>query len=140
MAERELSIQEKRIELTECERVLSEGNEQLLALRTEIKGMEGQNEFGRREREGLADTIAARRGELERLREKLVAQTADLATLSLEKLIEHRDALDEVRHRAFSDLVSERLLADESFTIFQNHLRDEFSAIEARIQEKTASG
>jgi hypothetical protein len=68
------------------------------------------------------------------------SQTADLATLSLEKLIEHRDALDEVRHRAFSDLVSERLLADESFTIFQNHLRDEFTAIEARIQEKTASG
>ncbi|MBD3872574.1 MAG: TAXI family TRAP transporter solute-binding subunit [Acidobacteria bacterium] len=68
------------------------------------------------------------------------SQTADLASLSLEKLIEHRDALDEVRHRAFSDLVSERLLADESFTIFQNHLRDEFTAIEARIQEKTASG
>jgi len=79
-AERELSIQKKRIELTECERVLSEGSEQLLALRTEIKGMESQNEFGRREREGLADTIAARRGELERLREKLVAQEADLAT------------------------------------------------------------
>ena len=68
------------------------------------------------------------------------SQTADLASLSLEKLIEHRDALDEVRHRAFSDLVSERLLADESFTIFQNHLRDEFTAIEARIQEKTAAG
>jgi len=68
------------------------------------------------------------------------SQTADLATLSLEKLIEHRDALDEVRHRAFSDLVSERLLADESFTIFQNHLRDEFTAIEARIQEKTGAG
>jgi len=80
VAERELSIQEKRIELAECERVLSEGSEQLLALRTEIKGMESQNEFGRREREGLADTIAARRGELERLREKLVAQEADLAT------------------------------------------------------------
>jgi len=32
--------------------------------------------------------------------------------------------------------VNERLLADESFTIFQNHLRDEFAAIEARITEK----
>jgi TRAP transporter TAXI family solute receptor len=68
------------------------------------------------------------------------SQTSDLATLSLEELIEHRDALDEVRHRAFSDLVTERLLADESFTIFQNHLRDEFTAIEARIQEKTGVG
>jgi len=63
-------------------------------------------------------------------------ETEDLGSLSLDKLIEHRDALDEVRRRAFSDLVSERLLADESFTIFQNHLRDEFAAIEARIQEK----
>ena len=67
-------------------------------------------------------------------------QTAELGTLSLEKLTEHRDALDDIRHRAFSDLVSERLLADESFTIFQNHLRDEFTAIEARITEKTNSG
>jgi len=67
-------------------------------------------------------------------------QTEDLASLSLEELVEHRNALDEVRHRAFSDLVSERLLADESFTIFQNHLRDEFSAIEARIQEKASAG
>lgn len=67
-------------------------------------------------------------------------QTADLGSLSLEKLMEHRDALDDIRHRAFSDLVSERLLADESFTIFQNHLRDEFAAIEARITEKTKTG
>jgi TRAP transporter TAXI family solute receptor len=66
-------------------------------------------------------------------------QTADLSLLSLDQLVEHRDALDEVRHRAFSDLVTERLLADESFTIFQNHLRDEFAAIEARITEKSKS-
>jgi len=64
-------------------------------------------------------------------------QTEDLGSLSLDELMEHRDALDQVRHRAFSDLVTERLMADESFTIFQNHLRDEFAAIEARIQEKT---
>jgi hypothetical protein len=67
-------------------------------------------------------------------------QTADLGSMSLDQLIKQRDALDEVRHRAFSDLVTERLLADESFTIFQNHLRDEFTAIEARIKEKTSSG
>lgn len=64
-------------------------------------------------------------------------RTSDLGALSLEELVQHRDALDEVRHRAFSDLVSERLLADESFTIFQNHLRDEFVAIEARIKERS---
>lgn len=67
-------------------------------------------------------------------------QTGALVSLSLDDLIEHRDALEQLRHRAFSDLVSERLLADESFTIFQNHLRDELAAIEARIQEKTNSG
>jgi chromosome segregation protein len=82
VAERELAIQEKRIELAECERVLSEGSEQLLALRTEIKGMESQIEFGRREREALADTVAARRGELTRLREKLVAQEAEAVETS----------------------------------------------------------
>jgi hypothetical protein len=66
-------------------------------------------------------------------------QTADLGSMSIEELIEHRDALDRIRHRAFSDLVSERLLADESFSIFQNHLRDEFAAIEARIEERSKS-
>ncbi|MBW2448306.1 MAG: chromosome segregation protein SMC [Deltaproteobacteria bacterium] len=74
-SERELTIQEKRIELAECERVLSEGSEELLALRTEIKGLEGQIEFGRRERETLAETAATRRAELERLRQKLEEQT-----------------------------------------------------------------
>ncbi len=56
----------------------------------------------------------------------------------LQVLLEHRDALYEIRHRAFSDLVSERVLADQSFTIFQNHMRDEFAAVEARIKEKMA--
>jgi chromosome segregation protein len=78
-AERELAIQRKRIELAECERVLSAGSEQLLALRTEIKELEGQIEFGRRERETLAETAAARRGELARLREKLIAQEVEVA-------------------------------------------------------------
>jgi hypothetical protein len=51
-------------------------------------------------------------------------------------LISHREALFDIRHRALSDLVSERVLADQSFTIFQNHLRDEFAAIEALIKGK----
>ena len=63
-------------------------------------------------------------------------QTGDFGNLSLEELIEHRDALDSVRQRAFSDLVSERLLADESFTIFQDHLRSELASIDARILEQ----
>jgi TRAP transporter TAXI family solute receptor len=66
-------------------------------------------------------------------------QAADLGTLSLDELISHRDALYTIRHRALSDLVSERVLADENFTIFQNHMRDEFAAIEARITEQKKS-
>ena len=62
--------------------------------------------------------------------------TDDLRNLSLEELVERRDTLDLVRQRAFSDLVSERLLADESFTIFQDHLRSELASIEARILEQ----
>jgi TRAP transporter TAXI family solute receptor len=60
----------------------------------------------------------------------------ELRSMSLEELIGHRDALDEIRRKAFADLVSERVLANESFSIFQNHLRDEYSALEARIAEK----
>ena len=60
-------------------------------------------------------------------------QSVDLNALSLQELVEHRDALDGVRHRAFSDLVNERLRADESFTIFQDYLRNELASIEARI-------
>ncbi len=66
-------------------------------------------------------------------------QTEDLDSLSLSQLIELRKALDDVRQRAFSDLVSERVQADQAFTIFQNHLRDEFAEIDVRIKEKKLS-
>jgi chromosome segregation protein len=77
LAQRELAVQANRLELAESERILSQGNESLLALRTDIKHHEGQIEFGRRERESLAETIAARRGELERLNEQLRLQEVD---------------------------------------------------------------
>jgi len=77
LAERELAVQANRLELAESERILSHGNDGLLALRTDIKHHEGQIEFGRRERESLAETIAARRGELERLNEQLRLQEVD---------------------------------------------------------------
>jgi hypothetical protein len=66
---------------------------------------------------------------------EVAQQTADLATLSRDELIRRRDVLNQLRHRAFSDLVAEQLQANEAFSIFQNHLRDEFAAIEARIME-----
>ncbi|MFQ5417308.1 MAG: chromosome segregation protein SMC, partial [Myxococcota bacterium] len=84
VAERELAIEEKRIELAECERILTEGSETLLALRTEIKDNESQIEFGRRERESLAETVSARSLELTQLEEKLVARDAEVAAARAE--------------------------------------------------------
>jgi hypothetical protein len=62
--------------------------------------------------------------------------TSDLRGLTVDELTDLRDRLDQVRQRAFSDLVSERLYADEAFTIFQTHLGQEFAAIETRVREK----
>ena len=85
LAERELAVQAKRLELTECERVLSHGSENLLTLRTEIKECEGRVEFGRRERESLAELVTARRSELEQLREQRVAQETEFGALADER-------------------------------------------------------
>jgi hypothetical protein len=63
--------------------------------------------------------------------------SGDLSSLSPERLAENRDALEKVRSRAFSDLVAERLRADESFTIFQDHVRGQLASIEARIAEQS---
>jgi len=79
LAERELAVEGKRIELAECERVLSQGSEALLGLRSAIKEAESRIEYGRRERETLAETIAARREELVQLGEQLAAQQAEAA-------------------------------------------------------------
>jgi chromosome segregation protein len=82
VAERELAVQAKRLELTECERVLTQGSESLLGLRSEIKECEGLIDYGRRERESLAELTAARRSELERLREQRVAQQGEETELA----------------------------------------------------------
>jgi chromosome segregation protein len=82
VAERELAVQGKRLEQSECERVLTRGSESLLALRSEIKECEGLIDYGRRERESLAELTAARRSELERLREQRVVQQNEEAELA----------------------------------------------------------
>jgi chromosome segregation protein len=83
-AERELAVQNKRLELAECERVLTQGSESLLSLRTDIKENEGKIEFGRREREGLAELVSARKTELEELREQRAGQEGEVETLTAE--------------------------------------------------------
>ncbi len=84
IAERELSVQEKRLALAERERLLSQGTEALLALRGEIKECEGRIEFGRREREALAETVATREAELATLREQSETQGGELRELEAE--------------------------------------------------------
>ncbi len=71
LAERELAIENKRIELGEREQVLNQGSERLFQLRSEIKELESRIAFGKRERETLADSNAARREELVALHEQL---------------------------------------------------------------------
>ncbi|MDP6073825.1 MAG: chromosome segregation protein SMC [Myxococcota bacterium] len=78
LAERELAVEEKRIEFAECERVLSQGSETLVALRSEIKEAEGRIEYARRERETLAETAEVRRLELSQLREQRVGQEREV--------------------------------------------------------------
>jgi chromosome segregation protein len=73
LADRELAVQAKRLELGECERILTQGSEALLALRGDLKDAEGQIEYGRRERESLAALVVARGGELGELREQRAA-------------------------------------------------------------------
>ena len=73
LAERELAVSAKRLELGECERILTQGSEALLALRGDIKECEGQIEYGRRERESLAALVETRGGELAELREQRAA-------------------------------------------------------------------
>jgi TRAP transporter TAXI family solute receptor len=68
---------------------------------------------------------------------KVEQLTESLSSLSLEQLAENRDALEKVRSQAFSDLVAERLRADESFRIFQDHVRGQLASIDARIAEQS---
>jgi chromosome segregation protein len=125
LAERELALQEKRIELAECERLLSQGGERLLVLRTEIKRHEGQIEFGRRERESLAETIAARGEELARLSEQLRSQEREV--------LESADELRAVESAVESE---RRVLADAEAAARQAN--EELHALEAERETANA--
>ena len=108
LAQRELTVQAKRLELAESERILTHGNESLLTLRTDIKHHEGQIEFGRRERDSLAETIAARRGELERLSEQFRLQE-----------VEAEGAADELRSTEGATASDSELLAGSEAAVIE---------------------
>ena len=77
LAERELTLQEKRIGLTEAEKAVAERAEQLFVLRSEIKDLEGKLELGQREHENIGESNEGRRRELESLREQLTQSESE---------------------------------------------------------------
>jgi len=72
LAGQEAALEQRRLDLAERERVLTQGNEVLFELRGQIKELESQISYERRERASLAETAEARRAE----REQLLAQLA----------------------------------------------------------------
>ena len=120
LSERELGIQQKRIELTECERVLSQGSEALLALRTEIKECEGAVEYGRRERESLAELVSARSGELDQLGEQRQTQETEVRALE--------DEFEAIERAVSSD--------QESLIQAESAARDAKEAVEGLERER----
>lgn len=63
-----------------------------------------------------------------------------LATATEGELLSRREALVQVRERAFADLVAERLEADESFVILQNHIDSELASIQRRLARSAHRG
>jgi TRAP transporter TAXI family solute receptor len=59
---------------------------------------------------------------------------ADSEQLDPQGLHQRYREIEQLRRDAFSDLVAERLLADEAFIILQNHLRDELAAIQIQLR------
>lgn len=76
-AERELALEQRRIELAEHERALDAVGEVLVGLRGAIKELESRIGYERREREALAEINAARHEDVLRLEGKLAEARAD---------------------------------------------------------------
>jgi TRAP transporter TAXI family solute receptor len=74
-----------------------------------------------------------RKNRVDRYYIEVVQGAPNLATASADELLARRERLVEVRERAFTDLVAERLEADESFVILQNHIDSELASIQRRL-------
>ncbi len=64
---------------------------------------------------------------------EVVRDAPDLATADRDALRARQSRLLRIRERAFTDLVEERLDANESFSIFQSHIDGELASIERRL-------
>ena len=67
---------------------------------------------------------------------RVQALVADRHSLERNELQGQINELEELRREAFADLIEERLLADEAFTILQNHLRDELTTTRNLINSR----
>ena len=76
-----------------------------------------------------------RKNRVDRYYIEVVQGAPNLATAVREELLERRERLARVRERAFTDLVAERLEADESFVILQNHIDSELASIQRRLAQ-----
>jgi TRAP transporter TAXI family solute receptor len=74
-----------------------------------------------------------RKNRVDRYYIEVVKGAPNLAVASADELVARRERLVEVRERAFTDLVAERLEADESFVILQNHIDSELASIQRRL-------
>ncbi|MDJ0787174.1 MAG: chromosome segregation protein SMC [Myxococcota bacterium] len=94
LLERDLRIEERRVELTEKERLVTQGSEVLLQIRSRIKDLENRVAYERRERASLAETNEARGREREQLLGQLAKTDEDRARLA-DELAQVESALRE---------------------------------------------
>ncbi len=150
LSERELAAEEQRIALTEAEKSVARSAEALYALRSEIKGIEGQIELNQREAEGLEESNRGRREEITQLQEQLAAtrteaEEAQAELLQLEESLANesetvRAAEEQARHalEALRALERERDTENEAFVGVLTDLaraEDRGSAVEDRRAE-----
>jgi len=75
----------------------------------------------------------ARKNRIDAYYVEVVRDAPDLTRATRGELLARRDRLVKVRERAFTDLVNERLEANESFSIFQSHVDGELASIQRRL-------
>jgi TRAP transporter TAXI family solute receptor len=71
---------------------------------------------------------------------EVLHQLEDAQNASYESLVDRREALATLRKEAFTDLVNERLDANESFTILQDQIDSGLHTIEAMIATRVSPG
>jgi chromosome segregation protein len=112
LAQREAALENRRVDLAERERILSQGSEALFQLRGEIKESQSKIDYERRERASLQETKLAREGELESLLAKLRGSEEELQRIEDELRAVENSLADESRSMAAAE--SEAQVAEEA--------------------------